>query len=207
MVVPAGKTPRELKSLSDIDDQEGLRFQLPVIMFYRKLFCCGRKGAARVIRYGLGEALVHYYPLAVSLREGLNRKLRVDCSGEGILLVESEADVSLKELGDKILPPCPYMREFLLDAPGSQGILGCPLLLVQVTRLRCGGFVFAARMNHTICDSLGLVQFVSMVGEIARGASVSQFPVWQRELFSSRDPPRITCAHHEYETEHCQRET
>ncbi|QCD90945.1 shikimate O-hydroxycinnamoyltransferase [Vigna unguiculata] len=80
-------------------------------------------------------------------------------------------------------------------------------MIVQVTRLTCGGFVFAARMNHTICDSLGLVQFLTMVGEIARGASITHFPVWQRELFSARNPPRITCAHHEYETQHCHKET
>ncbi|XP_047149156.1 methanol O-anthraniloyltransferase-like, partial [Vigna umbellata] len=94
LVVPAGPTPRELKNLSDIDDQEGLRFHLPVIMFYRN----------------------------GSVVEGKDA---------GMLLVEAEADVSLRELGDKILPPCPYMKEFLLDVPGSRRILGTPLLLVQ----------------------------------------------------------------------------
>ncbi|KAL3038558.1 hypothetical protein AAZX31_01G139200 [Glycine max] len=204
LVVPAGPTPRELKNLSDIDDQEGLRFQHQVIMFYQKSHVMEGKHPATVIKYGLAEALVHYYPLAGRLREWPNRKLTVDCSGEGILFVEAEAHVSLKELGNSILPPCPHMKELLLDVPGSQGILGCPLLLFQVTRLTCGGFAFAARMNHTICDSLGLVQFLTMVGEIARGVSISQFPVWQRELFSARDPPRITYAHHEYDqTKHC----
>lgn len=83
-------------------------------------------------------------------------------------------------------------------------------MIEQVTRLTCGGFVLTTRMNHTMCDSLGLVQFLTMVGEIARGASISQFPVWQRELLSARDPPRITCAHHEYdhhEIVHCNEET
>ncbi|XP_017426276.1 methanol O-anthraniloyltransferase [Vigna angularis] len=206
LVMPAGRTPRELKKLSDIDDEEGLRFHLPVIMFYRNGSVVEGKDVGKVIRNGLSKALVYYYPLAGRLREGPNRKLMVDCNGEGMLLVEAEADDSLRELGDKILPPCPYMKEFLLDVPGSPRILGTPLLF-QVTRLTCGGFVFAARMNHTICDSLGLVQFLTMVGEIARGASITQFPVWQRELFSARNPPRITCAHNEYETQHCQKET
>lgn len=132
LVVPAGATPGEVKKLSDIDDQEGLRFQLPVIMFYRNGSAVEGKDACKVIRNGLGEALVHYYPLAGRLREGPNRKLMVDCNGEGILLVEAEAHVSLKELGNEILPPCPYMKDFLLDVPGSRGILGSPLLLVQV---------------------------------------------------------------------------
>lgn len=132
LVVPAGPTPRELKKLSDIDDQEGLRFHLPVIMFYRNGSVVEGKDAGKVIRNGLGEALVYYYPLAGRLREGPNRKLMVDCTGEGMLLVEAEADVSLRELGDKILPPCPYMKEFLIDVPESRHILGTPLLFVQV---------------------------------------------------------------------------
>ncbi|KAK7307390.1 hypothetical protein VNO77_40408 [Canavalia gladiata] len=201
LVVPARPTPHELKKLSDIDDQEGLRFQLPLVMFYKNSSLMEGKDPAMFIQHALGEALVHYYPLAGRLREGPNRKLMVDCNGEGILLVEADADISLGQLGNTILPPCPYMNHFLLHVHGSHGILGCPLLLLQVTRMRCGGFVLGVRMNHTICDSLGLVQFLRMVGEISRGARVSQFPVWRRELLSARDPPRATFVHHEYDYE------
>ncbi|KAK7407010.1 hypothetical protein VNO78_08650 [Psophocarpus tetragonolobus] len=131
LVVAARATPREMKKLSDIDDQEGLRFQHAIVMFYQKSSVMEGKQAAMVIRYGFGEALVHYYPLAGRLREGPNRKLTVDCNGEGVLFLEAEADVSLKELGNSILPPCPHMKELLLHVPGSQNIHGCPLLFVQ----------------------------------------------------------------------------
>lgn len=74
--------------------------------------------------------------------------------------------------------------------------------LKQVTRLRCGGFSFAIRMNHTISDALGLLQFLTAIGELAFGAPApSQLPVWQREIFSARKPPRITWTHHEYYSE------
>ena len=76
---------------------------------------------------------MYYYPLAGRIREGPNRKLMVDCNGEGILFVEASADVTL--LGDKILPPCPLLEVFLFNFPGSDGIIGCPLLLVQVSQL------------------------------------------------------------------------
>ncbi|KAK4847280.1 hypothetical protein QYF36_000308 [Acer negundo] len=65
---------------------------------------------------------------------------------------EADADFTLEQLGDEIEPPCPYFDELLWNVPGSDGILGCPLLLIQVTRLRCGGFIFALRLNHTMCD-------------------------------------------------------
>ena len=57
----------------------------------------------------------------------------VDCNGEGILLLEAEANFKLERLGDAVQPPCPYLEQLLCNVPGSQGILGCPLLLIQVS--------------------------------------------------------------------------
>lgn len=71
-----------------------------------------------------------------------------------------------------------------------------------MTRLTCGGFVFALRVNHTVCDGVGLAQFLNAVGELARGdehSAPSIPPVWERNLLNARDPPSITCTHHEYE--------
>lgn len=51
-----------------------------------------------------------------------------------------------------------------------------------------------------MCDAAGLVQFMTAVGEIARGARApSVKPLWQRHLLNARDEPRVTCTHHEYE--------
>ncbi|KAJ9707550.1 hypothetical protein PVL29_002542 [Vitis rotundifolia] len=95
---------------------------------------------------------------------------------------------------------CPCFEELLYDVPGSGGILGSPLILSQVTRLRCGGFIFALRLNHTMSDGPGLIQFVNAIGEMAQGLSVpSLLPIWQRELLNARNPPRITRIHHEFE--------
>ena len=64
----------------------------------------------------------------------------------------------------------------------------------------CGGFIFAMRHNHTMSDAPGLVQFITAVAEIARGAtSPSVRPVWQRHLLNARDPPRVTCSHPEFD--------
>ncbi|KAJ7943977.1 Benzyl alcohol O-benzoyltransferase [Quillaja saponaria] len=204
LVVPAEPTPNEVKLLSDIDDQEGLRFHLPIIKFYHHNPISIMKGEdpVKVIREAIAKALVFYYPFAGRLREGPNRKLMVDCNGEGVLFVEADADVELWQLGDTVQPPCPYMREFLNEVPGSEGIIGCPLLLIQVTRLRCGGFVFVIRMNHTMCDTLGLVRFLNMVAEFSRGkcapTQVTQLPVWQRHILNARDPPTVAFTHQEY---------
>ncbi|RAL42861.1 hypothetical protein DM860_009368 [Cuscuta australis] len=204
IVSPAGPTPREIKYLSDIDDQEGCRLQIPVIQFYRRDETKHGKGhPAKVIREALAKALVFYYPMAGRLREGPGRKLMVDCTGEGVVFIEAEADVALADFGDALHPPFPSCwEELLYNVPGSGGVLNCPLLLIQVTRLSCGGYTFAVRLNHTMSDASGLVQFMTAVAEIARGArEPSVMPVWQRELLDAPKPPRLmpTHAHREYD--------
>ncbi|GMJ11316.1 hypothetical protein like AT5G17540 [Hibiscus trionum] len=156
LIAPAKSTPHEYKLLSDIDDQEAYRFQIPVIHFYR------------------------YNPC--------------------VMFIEADADVTLEQFGDAIQPPFPYLEQLLYDVPGSSSMLDCPLILIQVTRLRCGGFIFALRLNHTMSDATGLCLFTNAVGEVARGWLVPSIqPVWERHLLAARDPPRVTCKHHQYD--------
>lgn len=65
--------------------------------------------------------------------------------------------------------------------------------------MKCGGFIFAVRLNHVMADSLGLVQFLNAVAEIAKGADKpSLLPVWKREIFTARNPPQVTYQHDTY---------
>jgi len=133
LVAPAEPTPREVKPLSDIDDGEGMRFYSSGIHLYRSNPAKAGQDPARVIREALARALVPYYPLAGRLREEAGRKLVVDCTGEGVLFVEADADVGLEHFGDPLVPPFPCLEELIFDVPGSSAILNSPLLLFQVT--------------------------------------------------------------------------
>ncbi|TVU05125.1 hypothetical protein EJB05_48276, partial [Eragrostis curvula] len=128
-VAPAVRTPRQLKRLSDIDDQEGLRFQVPIVLFYRRNACMEGRHPARVIRDAVAKPLVHYYPLAGRLTELEGRKLAVDCNEKGMLFVE--ADAGLEQFGDALHPPFPCFEELFFDVPGSSAIINSPLLLIQ----------------------------------------------------------------------------
>ncbi|KAL5723627.1 hypothetical protein ACHQM5_007003 [Ranunculus cassubicifolius] len=197
LIRPIKPTPYEFKNLSDIDDQQGLRFHIPGLLIFKKNEVMKAEDPVTVIREAISKALVSYYPLAGRLREGPNRKLMVECTGEGVMFTEASAGVSLEELGEPLQPPFPSLENLLYDVPGSSGVLDSPLLLIQVTRLTCGGFIFASRLNHAVSDAAGLVQFMKAIGEIARGAiHLSVEPVWNRELLSARDPPCVTCLHH-----------
>ncbi|CAN6299382.1 unnamed protein product [Urochloa humidicola] len=192
LVSPAAATPRELKPLSDLDDRDSMRVQIASIYFYRRNEAMAGEDPTRVIRDAVARALVPYYPLAGRLREhdGGN-KLAVDCTAEGVLFVEADADVGLEHFGDALLPPFPCIEELIFDVPGSSAILNTPLLLVQVTRLACGGFILAVRANHTMADAQGLTQFLTAVAELARGAQAPTLPpVWERHLLLARNPPQ-----------------
>ncbi|MBA0783777.1 hypothetical protein Gotri_001433, partial [Gossypium trilobum] len=131
LVTPAKPTPYEQKLVSDIDDQEAFRFHVPLINFYQYEPSMEGKDPAEIIREALAQTLVCYYPFAGRLREGANGKLIVDCTGEGVMFIKADADVTLEQFSEPLLPPFPYLDQLLYDVPGSEGILNCPLLLVQ----------------------------------------------------------------------------
>uniref|UniRef100_J3KTX4 Uncharacterized protein n=1 Tax=Oryza brachyantha TaxID=4533 RepID=J3KTX4_ORYBR len=204
LVAPARPTPRETKALSDLDDQWTLRYYETVVGFFRVSprmagglsWAGGNNVAAMVIRAAVAEALVYYYPVAGrlrALRPGGN-KLAVDCTAEGVVFVEADADVRLEEFGQPLLPPYPCVEELLCDAGDTKAVVGKPLLLMQVTQLKCGGFVIGLHMCHCIFDAFGLLQFIKTIAGFAGGEPVpSTMPVWGRDhqLFTARTPPSV----------------
>ncbi|MED6120783.1 hypothetical protein PIB30_024217 [Stylosanthes scabra] len=135
LVAPATPIPHEVKLLSDIDDQEGLRIHVPNIYIYRHNPSMKGKDPVKVIRDGLSRTLVFYYPFAGRLREGHGRKLMVDCTAEGVLFIEADTDVTLDQFREALQTPFPFSQELLYNVPGSDGILGSPLLLIQVPEI------------------------------------------------------------------------
>ncbi|KAI3839700.1 hypothetical protein MKW98_010005 [Papaver atlanticum] len=207
LIVPAKPTPYESKYLSDIDDRKGHHFHTPTVHFYRNktdismASTCKTYDIVDVIKKALANTLVFYYPFAGRLREAPGEKLLVECTGQGVLFVEADTDVSLGQLGgDFLKPPFRYLEQLVYAPAEAEDILHCPLLIIQVTRLVCGGFIVGFSNNHAICDAQGLHQFKTALAEIARGGPYpSILPVWERELLNARDPPQVTFAHREYD--------
>eukprot|EP00253_Pinus_taeda_P029649 PITA_29649 len=199
LVPPLAPTPKEFLYLSNIDDQATLRFHIPLFQFYR--FNPSMKGEdpARVIREGLAKVLVFYYPLAGRVRDAPRGKLLVECTGEGVLFVEADADVALEEFGDQ-LPSFSCWQDLLDDVPGPETITNFPILQIQVTRLRCGGFILTMAVNHTVTDAFGFVQLTTALAEMAKGATrPSVLPVWGRERLRPRTDPTVKFPLYEYD--------
>lgn len=198
LVVPAEPTPRELKTVSDLDAVRAFRHRVPFLFFFRRdqTVLNTSRSPASTIHDAISKVLVHYYPLAGRLREaGDDRKLVVDCTGQGVVFIEAESDIRLEQLGDRIRPPFPYWEKLLPELEGSMDILHSPLLHIQVTHLSCGGFVLGVWMNHVIFDATGFIQFLRAAGELATGAvRPSVWPVWERDLLSIRSTPQLPSA-------------
>jgi hypothetical protein len=208
LVRPSAPTPRETKPLSDIDDAEGMRFYSSGIHLYRANPSKAGQDPARVVREALATALVPYYPLAGRLREEPGRKLVVDCAAQGVLFAEADADLTADDFGDVKCPPFPCFERFILESTtvaGVEPVVDRPLLYVQVTRLKCGGFIFGQRICHCVVDAPGAMQFEKAICEFARGATEapSVTPAWGREMFMARQPPRPSYPHLEYREPAC----
>ncbi|XP_065846920.1 benzyl alcohol O-benzoyltransferase-like [Euphorbia lathyris] len=179
LVTPAKPTPYEFKPVSDLD---WFRTQVYSLTFYPQNPSMTGVDPAKVIKTAIAQTLVFYYPFA--------GKLTVECTGEGILFTEADTDVTLDQFGYPLVPPFSCLDQLLYEEHGSADIVNCPLVLIQVTRLKCGGFICGVCINHIMCDTIGTAQFISAIGEMTRGAtSPSVFPVWKRHVFNFMNPP------------------
>ncbi|KAJ4954248.1 hypothetical protein NE237_011031 [Protea cynaroides] len=184
MVQPSEQTPSGTLHLSFID-------RLPVLRCNARTLHVFRHGheAANIIREALSKALVPYYPLAGRLKESSQGELQIACTGEGLWFVEASADCRVDAINyfDDI-PSLAQHDKLLPDLPPEVNGLD-PLVLMQVTQFTCGGFVMGLIFCHSICDGLGAAQFLSAVGELARGLNhPSITPVWCREAVTTKAP-------------------
>ncbi|KAM0833657.1 hypothetical protein ACQ4PT_064128 [Festuca glaucescens] len=189
LVVPARATPREVKSLSDVDNQPDLRVYTTIIEFFRRRVpgVPEQPAASSIIKAALAEALVYYYPVAGRLRElpGGN-KLVVECTAEGVIFIKAQADVRLEEFGQPLVQPYPCVDELLCEVGDVRSVVGKPLLYLQMTEFTCGGLALALTMCHSVVDGFGMVQIFKCITELARGEALpTVLPTWNRHLLVS----------------------
>lgn len=130
LVAPARPTPRETKALSDMDDCAYLQYYICVTEFFRLVRHEPTMDPAKAIRAALAEALVHYYPVAGRLREMPGGRLAVDCTADGAVFVEADADAWLEDFSQPLMPP--YPEDLLCDVNKHTPVIGNPLVYMQV---------------------------------------------------------------------------
>lgn len=158
----------------------------------------GNADAAKVVRESLSKVLVHFYPLAGRLTISPEGKLIVDCTGEGPLFVEAEANCSVPQLLGIASADPMVLKNLIYDVPGVKNIIETPILTVQVTKFSCGAFSVGLAMNHCMADGISAVEFIKSWGEIARGLPLSNPPFLDRTILKARDPPKIEFPQNEF---------
>ncbi|OVA05871.1 Transferase [Macleaya cordata] len=194
LVPPAEETPKQgLYFLSNLDQA--------VIVLVRTIYCFksvekGNQVAAQVIKDALAKVLVYYYPLAGRFTISAVGKLIVDCTGEGVVFVEAEADCTIEEIGDIAQPNSQALRNLVYDVLGVNHILELPPIVAQVTKFKCGGFVLGLCMHHCMFDGIGAMEFVNSWGEVARGLPLTIPPFLDRTILKARSPLKLEFPHH-----------
>ncbi|KAM0850241.1 hypothetical protein ACQ4PT_053212 [Festuca glaucescens] len=132
------------------------------------------------IKKALSQALVHYPPMAGRLA-GADKEepTHIVCTGEGVPFVAAAASCALDDAGPL------HLLDLAVRYPAEYCRLIDPLLLMQVTRFTCGGFVVGVTNNHVMADAAGLAQFMQAVGELARGMPVPSIVPVRSEVDSS----------------------
>jgi hypothetical protein len=141
--------------------------------------------AVAAMRSGFARALVPYYPVAGRVAPS---GLAVDCTGEGVWFVEAAASCALADVGGLECFPLLIPGELLLPRPPPGEKLDGVIFMAQVTRFTCGGLAVAISFNHAVFDGRGAAQFLTAVGELARGLPAPSVAlVWDRDAIP--DPP------------------
>ncbi|KAL5581411.1 hypothetical protein UlMin_013853 [Ulmus minor] len=195
LVSPAEETEKGLYFLSNLDQN--------IAVIVRTIYCFkseekGNEEAAEVIKKALERVLVDYYPLAGRLTISSEGKLIINCTGEGAVFVEAEADCMLKDIGDVTKPDPETLGKLVYDIPGAKNILEMPPLVAQVTTFKCGGFALGLCLNHCMVDGIGAMEFVNSWGETARGLPLTIPPYLDRTLLKAQNPPQIDYFHQEF---------
>ncbi|PPD95793.1 hypothetical protein GOBAR_DD07182 [Gossypium barbadense] len=196
IVRPAEDTPKRSLWNSNLDIVM-TRYHIPTVYYYKPngssdFFDTGR------LKEALSKILVPFYPIAGRLGYDENGRLEIICNGEGVLFVEAETTSVMEHLiGDftenhqvlSLVPKVDY----------SEGISSYPLIVLQVTKFKCGGVCLGVGIQHTLGDGAAALHFINSWADTSRGLTPAIAPFIDRTLLRARDPPTPKLHHVEYD--------
>lgn len=186
-------------SLSHLDNDPNLHVTFRYVRAYVAKSSSPSSDPFHVISSALSSALVHYYPLAGTLRRRHDYRLELFCSpGQGVRLIRSTVNRTLESLSYLDDPDSDFVEQLSPAVDPDEGLLN-PCVL-QVTKFDCGGYTLGAAIHHALCDGMGATQFFNVMAQLARGeTSLLAVPVWDRaSLLGPRDSPRVEAPIHEF---------
>ncbi|KAJ4957770.1 hypothetical protein NE237_024881 [Protea cynaroides] len=194
MVRPAQDTP-QIKLWNSNVDLVVPRVHTSSVYFYRPNGSSNFN--ASVLKETLSKALVPFYPIAARLSRDGDGRVEINCNGEGVLFVEAETSSVIDDFGD--FAPTMELKQLIPAVDCSGDISSYPLLVLQVTRFKCGGISLGVGMQHHVADGMSGLHFINTWSDMARGLNLSIPPFIDRTLLRARDPPTPAFRHIEYQ--------
>lgn len=146
---------------------------------------------AELLESGLAKTLVQYREWAGRLSKDVDGRPVIALNGQGSAWIDAEADVSLQSLMP--FPPGHQLLEFVPPNRGAE-----ELLLVQVTKLSCGGITLSIARHHQIADGEAASGFMEAWVQAVKGLPRAASPIHDRSILMARDPPHPKFEHVEY---------
>ncbi|XP_010548604.1 PREDICTED: spermidine hydroxycinnamoyl transferase [Tarenaya hassleriana] len=185
-VQPAEPTWTGRLSLTEWD-QVGTITHVPTVYFYNKP--PENFNVVETLKSSLSRALFHFYPLAGRLRWLPKSRLELECNGAGIPFVEAESESELSGFGD--FSPSPEYENLVPQVNYENPIEKIPLLLVQLTRFRCGGLCLGVNISHAVVDGQSALHFISEWARISCGQPLGTAPYLDRRILRAGEPPAV----------------
>ncbi|BBN00293.1 shikimate O-hydroxycinnamoyltransferase [Marchantia polymorpha subsp. ruderalis] len=194
-ILPAGPTPATALFLSNTD--QVLVIPVETVYFYPANPAKPADKLVETLRDSLAKLLVTYHLMAgrLSMNEQ-EQRLEIDCNRKGAQFTHYTSGVSLEELGDVTLPNAAF-RALVPTKFDATVVFDLPLLAIQVTTFKCGGYTVGVMMSHTLFDGPAAIEFFMNYAALARGEGLVCLPSLDRTPLKARDPPRVTFDHPE----------
>ncbi|PRQ18804.1 putative transferase [Rosa chinensis] len=192
-VKPSKPTWKGSLTLSEWD-QVGTITHIPTIYFYKSNpnWVTPDDVIPNTLKDSLARALVSFYPLAGRLRWIGGGRLELDCNAMGVDFIEAESDSKLEDFGD--FSPSPEYNYLVPMVDYSLPIHELPLLLVQLTRFKCGGVSLSLTISHAVVDGPSALHFISEWARLARGEPLEVPPFLDRKAMQGGDSSSRTAA-------------
>lgn len=192
LVPPAEPTPGGVLPLSSIDKTAAVRVMVDFIQVFQSPPSSDADDQVAAMRQGFARALVPYYPVAGRIAEPSPGEPVVDCTAEGVWFVEAAASCSLADVNGLEDRPLAIPKADLIPRPPADHKLEDQILLAQITKFSCGGYAVGICFSHLVFDGQGAAQFLTAVGEMARGLpEPSVKPIWSRDAIPNPPKPPL----------------
>ncbi|XP_019200226.1 PREDICTED: anthranilate N-benzoyltransferase protein 1-like [Ipomoea nil] len=191
VVKTVGLTPKPyILTLSNLDLLSG-RFPVTYLYFFRSpnQFHSSSPKIIDNLKASLSQCLSRFYPFAGRIVPNPKTdEPEILCDNRGVLVVEAQANIRLKELEFYNLNK--YVERGKLVPAFRQRGGDDFAVQIQITRYTCGGLCLTFTFDHALGDASSFAKFLTTWSELATNKPPSCSPDHRRFLLRPRFPPR-----------------